>query len=170
MQWSCSCEAIGAALPKSSNAQRQPGPECSFASANPSITPARGECNSDLEVPNIGVKREDSFIFGSARCHPPGPAVLCQFSPVTRTFTSRWRMREFATKRRRAPGSHSTPICRSGNGERIGTFRLRRGGTSCFLPANPRRHDLPVRVVLGCKLPPSLVGVGDAAHLRRQRH
>jgi len=38
-------------------------------------------------------------------------------------------------------------------------FRLRRGGTSCFLPANPRRHDLPVRVVLGCKLPPSAARV-----------
>ena len=67
-------------------------------------------------------------------------------------------------------GSHSTSVCCSGNGEQIGTSRLRRGGTSCLLPANPLRHDLPVRVVLGCKLPPSLVGVGDAAHLRRQRH
>jgi hypothetical protein len=67
-------------------------------------------------------------------------------------------------------GSPSTSICCSGNGEHIGTFRLRRGGTSCLLPANPLRHDLPVRVVQGCNLPPSLVGVGDAAYLRRQRH
>src|ERR1700681_4972515 len=49
-------------------------------------------------------------------------------------------------------------------------FWLWRGGTSCFLPENPRLHVLPVRVVLGSKLPPSLVSVGEAARLRRQRH
>src|SRR2546426_10331684 len=38
-------------------------------------------------------------------------------------------------------------------------FRLQRGGASCFLPENPRLQVLPVRVVLACKLPPSLVGV-----------
>src|SRR5262245_59490288 len=47
---------------------------------------------------------------------------------------------------------------------------LPRGGTSCFFAANPRLHGLKVRVVLGSKLPPSLVCVGDPAHLRRQRH
>src|SRR6202022_2176754 len=44
------------------------------------------------------------------------------------------------------------------------------GGTSCFLPQYPRLHVLPVWVVLGCKLPSSLVGVGKAACLGRQRH
>src|SRR2546430_1634824 len=55
------------------------------------------------------------------------------------------------------------------HGKRIG-FRLRRGGTSCFLSANPCLHVLPVRIVLGSKLPPSLVRVGEATGLRRQRH
>jgi len=58
----------------------------------------------------------------------------------------------------------------SGNGECIGAFQLPRGGISCFFAANPRLHGLKVRVVLGSKLPPSLVCVGDPAHLRRQRH
>src|SRR5580692_8331841 len=49
-------------------------------------------------------------------------------------------------------------------------LRLRRRGTSCFLPENPRLHVLPIRVVLGGKLPPSLVSVGEAAGFRRQRH
>src|SRR5438270_3483870 len=45
-----------------------------------------------------------------------------------------------------------------------------RGRTCCFLPEHPRFHVLPVRIVLGCKLPPSLVGVGEAASFRSQRH
>src|SRR4029077_1063918 len=57
-----------------------------------------------------------------------------------------------------------------GTGSASEPFRLRSGGTSCFLPENPCLHVLPVRVVLRCKLPPSLVGVGEAPRLRRQRH
>jgi hypothetical protein len=49
-------------------------------------------------------------------------------------------------------------------------FRLRRDGTTSFFPANPCLHVLPVRVVLGCKLPAPLVGVSAAARFRRQRH
>ncbi len=64
----------------------------------------------------------------------------------------------------------SRPQISVGTGSISEPLRLRRGGTSCFLPENPRLHVLPVRVVLGCKLPPSLVGVGEAARLRRQRH
>src|ERR1051325_6813058 len=52
----------------------------------------------------------------------------------------------------------------------IEAFRLPRGGPSCFLSANPRPQDLPVRVVLGPELPPSRMRVGEAARLRRQRH
>ena len=51
-----------------------------------------------------------------------------------------------------------------------GRPRLLRGGASRLLPANPCLEDLPVRVVLGSELPPSLVGVGDATSFRRQRH
>src|SRR2546427_11479629 len=64
----------------------------------------------------------------------------------------------------------SRPQISVGTGSIWEPFRLRRGGTSCFLPENPRLHVLPVRVILGCKLPASLVGVGEAARLRRQRH
>src|SRR5438094_10272139 len=46
-------------------------------------------------------------------------------------------------------------------------FRLPPGGILCFLPANPRRHDLPVRVVLVGKFAPSLAGIGDAGVARR---
>ena len=105
---------------------------------------------------------------------PIAVVVAAKVSASSHPLTERSPLAgEYARVRDRSDGGTrfpNTSICCSGKGEHIGTFRLRRGGTSCLLPANPLRHDLPVRVVQGCKLPPSLVGVGDAAYLRRQRH
>jgi hypothetical protein len=64
----------------------------------------------------------------------------------------------------------SRPQISVGTGSISIPSRLPRGRAACFLPENPRLHVLPVRVVLGCKLPPSLVSVSEAARLRRQRH
>ena len=62
-------------------------------------------------------------------------------------------------------GSRSVRNCGA-----AGRPRLLRGGASRLLSANPCLEDLPVRVVLGSELPPSLVGVGDTTSFRRQRH
>src|SRR5258706_14990203 len=48
--------------------------------------------------------------------------------------------------------------------------QVRRRGSSCFLPENPGLQILPVRIGLASKLPPSLMGVGNAALFLRQRH
>ena len=52
----------------------------------------------------------------------------------------------------------------------ISSFYLLRGRRAFFFPANPLVDGLPVRIILGCKLPPSVVeSVKVAARLGRQR-
>src|SRR5579859_3095662 len=74
-------------------------------------------------------------------------------------FSRRFSLEDIRSKRR-------DPVI----GENVSDFRLGRGGTRYFLPANGRLHVLPLRVVLRPKLPPSLMRVGEAALLGCQRH